>query len=248
VTEGASIGARADSVVVPGDARASSRRTWAIIGVTLAVALVALAGITATRIFAPSTIETAAAGTLAPLPAPQPVISAPAVELPPPVENPLDSVRASSYAVVIVAANTSAGAEDNLRRVIDLPAATAAPSVDGGVLWYKVFVGAFNEHAQAEALRDSLRAAGRAGEIIEPIVRLPFAFLVSDAVTADSLAVMRERFTSQGVSTYALIQDDGAIRLYAGAFATPEEAMHLAPQLRTAGLQPRIVYRTGRPL
>ena len=242
--------ARADATgaaTASSDARPSSRRTWAIIGMTLAAALVALAGITATQIAARRTVERAAAGTLAPpVPAPAPLVSAPAADPPPPVENPLDSARASAYAVVIVAANTAAGADDNLRRVSALPAATAAPSVDGGVLWYKVFVGAFDSRAGAEALRDSLRVAGGAGDIVEPIVSLPFALLVADRVPSDSVAVIRERHASQGVSTYALVQDDGTSRLFAGAFATPEEAMHLAPQLRTAGIQPRIVYRTGR--
>ena len=230
------------------DARASSRRTWAIIGVTLAAALVALAGMTATRVFAPRTVETASAGDLVPPPVRASTISAPAADPPPPVENPQDSARAAAYAVVVVAANTSAGANDNLRRVSDLPAATVAPSIDGGVLWYKVFVGAFTGRAEAEALRDSLRGAGRAGEIIEPIVSLPFAFLVADALPRDSVANVRARHEALGVTTYPLVQDDGTTRLLAGAFASPEEAMHLAPLLRTAGVQPRIVYRTGRPL
>lgn len=238
----------ADTVHQPGDARASSRRTWAIIGVTLAAALVALAGITATRMFGPRTVETAAAGDLATPPVQRSTISAPAADPPPPVENPQDSARAAAYAVVIVAANTSAGADDNLRRVSDLPAATAAPSIDGGVLWYKVFVGAFTGRAEAEALRDSLRGAGRAGEIMEPIVSLPFAFLVADALPRDSVASVRARHAAQGVTTYPLVQDDGTTRLFAGAFASPDESMHLAPALRTAGVQPRIVYRTGRPL
>jgi hypothetical protein len=231
-----------------GDARPSSRRTWAIIGIALAAAVVALAGVTATRRFGPQRVESAAAGDLAPAPVAPASISAPAAEPAPPVENPQDSARAAAYAVVIVAANTSAGANDNLRRVGDLPAATAAPSVDGGVLWYKVFVGAFAARANAEALRDSLRASGRAGEIIEPIVVVPFAFLIADGIQRDSVASVRAQYAAQGVTTYPLVQDDGTARLFAGAFASPDEAMHLAPVLRTAGIQPRIVYRTGRPL
>jgi hypothetical protein len=246
--DGAARGEAVGPVTTSSDGRPSSRRTWTIIGMTLAAAVVALAGITATRIAARRTVETAAAGTLAPpLPASPAVVAAPAADPPPAVENPLDSARASAYAVVIVAANTAAGADDNLRRVSSLPAATAAPSVDGGVLWYKVFVGAFGARAEAEALRDSLRVAGGAGDIVEPIARLPFAFLVADRIPSDSVAAIRERHAAQGLSTYALVQDDATARLFAGAFATPDEAMHLAPLLRTAGIQPRIVYRTGRP-
>ena len=231
------------------DRRASSRRTWAIIGVTLAAALVALAGLTATQVLSRRTVETASAGELVTPPMPAlPALTVPAAEPPPPVENPQDSARASGFSVVLVAANTAEGADDNLNRVSDLPAATAAPSIDGGVLWYKVFVGAFAERAQAEALRDSLRVTGRASEIIEPIVHVPFALLIADAVSADSVAPVRARFTAAGIATYALVQDNGTVRLVAGAFATPDEAMHLAPALRAAGIPPRIVYRTGRPL
>jgi hypothetical protein len=97
-------------------------------------------------------------------------------------------------------------------------------------------------------LRDSIRAAGPAGEIIEPIVTLPFAFLVADALPRDSIAAVRARLSASGLVTYPLVQNDGTARLFAGAFTTPEEAMHLAPVLRNAGIQPRIVYRTGRPL
>jgi hypothetical protein len=128
----------------------------------------------------------------------------------------------------------------------DLPAATASPSIDGGALWYKVFVGAFATREAAEAFRDSLRLVGRADETVERIVPLPFAFLIADAVAIDSAAAMRDTLLAKGVPTYALIQATGVARIYAGAFATPEEAMHLAPVLRAAGVQPRIVYRTGR--
>ena len=240
--------ASADTIPGPAETRPSSRRTWAVIGVTLAVALIALAGITATRVFAPRTVETASAGEIAPPPVPRPMVSLPPAEPPTPVENPQDSAVAAAYSVVLVAANTAAGADDNLRRVADLPAATAGPSIDGGVLWYKVFVGAFVNRADAEALRDSLRSAGRAGDIIEPIVSAPFALLVADVVAPDSIDTVRARHAAQGVATYPLLQDDGTVRLLAGAFASPDEAMHLAPALRTAGIQPRIVYRTGRPL
>ena len=178
--------------------------------------------------------------------APARAVVGPAADPPPPVENPQDSARAAAYAIIIVAANTAAGAEANLERVMDLPAATAAPSIDGGALWYKVFVGAFSNRADAEAFRYSLRVAGRADESVERIAALPFAFLVAESVAPDSIVSRRTAYLGQGVPTYALVQPDGAARLFAGAFATPEQAMHLAPVLRAAGIQPRIVYRTGR--
>jgi hypothetical protein len=215
--------------------------------VTLAAALVALAGVTVSRVMDSRRIEDAATGELAPPPIQPPAVTVPAAEPPPPIENPGDSAQAAAYSVVLVAANTAEGADDNLRRVADLPAATAAPSIDGGMLWYKVFVGAYADRAGAEALRDSLRGAGRDGDFIEPIVAVPFAFLVADALSSDSVTIVRDRYAAQGLATYPLLQGDGTVRLFAGAFASPDEAMHLAPLLRTAGIQPRIVYRTGRP-
>jgi hypothetical protein len=175
------------------------------------------------------------------------IASAPAADPPPPVENPADSAIAARYAVAVIAANTSVGAQDNLRRVIDQPAATTAPSIENGSLWYKVFVGAFVERAEAESLLAHLGQSGEAGQPREQIVALPYAFLAADALSVDSARVMRDTLAARGLPVYALAQVDGTMRLYAGAFATPDEAMHMAPVLRAAGLQPRIVYRTGRP-
>ena len=223
----------------------STRRITLVVSIGLAVIALLLAALLIAR-FGEFGRPNEPAAPVAPPIATLRAVAAPAADPPPPVENPQDSAAAAAYAVVIVAANTSAGADANLERVIDLPAATAAPSIDGGSLWYKVFVGAFADRADAEALRDSLRAAGRADETMARIATLPFAFLVADAVAADSIGPLRASYLDKGVSTYALIQPDGAARMFAGAFATPEEAMHLAPVLRAAGIQPRIVYRTGR--
>ena len=224
---------------------ASGRRIGMLIGGALGLVALLLGGLLYARMVGFGTSNESGSPVVAPV-APQRAVAGPAADPPPPVENPQDSARAAAHAVVIVAANTAAGASANLERVVDLPAATAAPSIDGGALWYKVFVGAFAERADAEAFRDSLRRSGRADETVERIAALPFAFLVADAVPPDSITSRRTFYLDQGVPTYALIQPDGAVRLLAGAFATPDEAMHLAPVLRAAGIQPRIVYRTGR--
>ena len=235
----------AASVDTPALESGSGRRVGAFIGLAIGLVALLLAALLYARVSGMGEPRELPSASPAPVEAPRAVIG-PAADPPPPIENPQDSTRATAYSVVIVAANTAAGADDNLRRVGDLPAATASPSVDGGALWYKVFVGAFAEYVQAEAFRDSLRRAGRADETVERIAALPFAFLVVDAVAADSVETLRARYRELGVATYALLQPEGRARIYAGAFATPEEAMHLAPVLRSAGLQPRIVYRTGR--
>ena len=223
----------------------SGRRIGLFVGIALgivALLLVALLVARYTGFGSPSEREPV----VTPPVAPQRAAVGPTADPAPPVENPQDSANAAAYAVVIVAANTAAGAQANLQRVVDLPAATTGPSIDGGALWYKVFVGAFADRADAEVFRDSLRTAGRADETVERIAALPFAFLIAESVAPDSIAPLRKAYLDKGVPTYALVQPDGAARMFAGAFATPDEAMHLAPVLRAAGIQPRIVYRTGR--
>ena len=227
------------------DDTGSGRRIGVMIGIVVAMVGLTLAALLVARVLGWGRPAEAQLQSTPPAEPPR-LVSAPAADPPPPVENPRDSAFATAYSVVIVAANTAAGADDNLRRVSDLPGATASPSIDGGALWYKVFVGAFATREAAEAFRDSLRLVGRADETVERIVPLPFAFLIADALVPDSAAAVRDSLLAQGVPTYALIQADGLARIYAGAFASPEEAMHLAPVLRAAGVQPRIVYRTGR--
>ena len=239
----------APAVPLPPPAEDSRSGSGQRIGFVIAVALGVMALLLGALLFARFTnfgrANDPAPAQTAPVP-PVRAVAAPAADPPPPIENPADSGRAAAYAVVIVAANTAAGAEANLQRVADLPAATAAPSIDGGALWYKVFVGAFADRAGAESFRDSLRVAGRADETVERIAVLPFAFLIAEAVPPDSIAPLRGSYLDKGIATYALIQPDGAARMFAGAFVTPDEAMHLAPVLRAAGITPRIVYRTGR--
>ena len=229
----------------PGSEDASGRRIGILIGGALGLVALLLGGLLYARLVGFGTSNESESPVVTPV-ASQRALAGPAADPPPPIENPQDSTRAAAYAVVIVAANTAAGASANLERVVDLPAATAAPSIDGGALWYKVFVGAFAERTDAETFRDSLRRTGRADETVERIAALPFAFLIADAVAPDSIALRRTSYLEQGVPTYALVQPDGIVRLFAGAFATPDEAMHLAPVLRAAGIKPRIVYRTGR--
>ncbi len=236
----------AESEAQPGG---SGRRIGVIVGLAVGTVALLLAVLLAARYSSwgrPNDSAPQAAAS-APVPAEQSrLVDGSLADPPTPVENPQDSARAAAYAVVIVAANTAVGANANLLRVQDLPGANASPSIDGGALWYKVFVGAFVERSQAEAFRDSLRTAGRVDETVERIVPLPFAFIVAENIAADSVAAMRGKLSERGIATYALLQSDATARIYAGAFAARDEAMHLAPMLRTAGIQPRIVYRTGR--
>jgi hypothetical protein len=54
-----------------------------------------------------------------------------------------------------------------------------------------------------------------------------------------------EKYAARGLPVYALIQDDGGARIYAGAFAAADQSARLIRTLRGAGLKPVLVYRTG---
>ena len=67
-----------------------------------------------------------------------------------------------------------------------------------------------------------------------------------DALPDSSVATRVERYERRRLPVYALLQDDGTARLYAGAFKEPTEAEPLYEALRAAGIQTTLVYRTGR--
>ena len=166
------------------------------------------------------------------------------------VVNPADSAVAARFAVEVVAANTLAGANSVLRNDGELssfPAPTISPvQLGGGTLWYKAVVGAWRVRGGA----DSLLAALRASRVVRSdnglVVRVPYALLLADSVAREMVAHEVDVWRGRGVTAYALLQEDGSARLYAGAFETPAQAAPLAASVRDAGTVPVVAFRTGR--
>lgn len=188
----------------------------------------------------------------------EPVAAAPEPAAPLPIDpvrlgavvNPADSAMASRFAVEVVAANTFAGANSVLRndgKLSPFPAPTISPvQLGGGTLWYKAVVGAWRLRGGA----DSLLAALRASRVVRSenglVVRVPYALLLADSVARDMVAHEVDVWRGRGITAYALLQDDGSARLYAGAFETPAQAAPLAASVRDAGTVPVVAFRTGR--
>ena len=165
----------------------------------------------------------------------------------PTVINVADSARATAYAVELLATNTLAGAAARVREDGDrVPAATFAAALVDGAEWYKVIAGAYPTQAEADSLLASLRRAGRLDARSGSVVRLPYAFLVHDDVQQANVRGLLNAYRDLGQPVYALRQDNGTMNVYAGAFATPEQAGLLMSSLRAAGISPALVYRTGR--
>lgn len=182
----------------------------------------------------PRRVDSAAAGIGAPIPN---------------VANPADSAAAASFGIEVAALNTQSGAILRLQSdAAKLPAATYAPSVLGAdsALWFRVVAGAYAERAAADSVLAALRARG----ILEPgtgtVVRAPFALLLDADVMRDNAPALVGAYLGREVPAYALVQPDGSARIYAGAFATPEDAELLASTLRAKGITSSVVYRTGR--
>ena len=163
------------------------------------------------------------------------------------VRNAGDSAQAALYAVQLTAANTATGAILKLQQDgKSLPAATYAQVLVQGSPWFKVIAGAYVDRADADSLLAGLRRRGVLDAVSGMVVRVPFAFLISDSVTVAAVPGMVTAYGDRGQPVYALRQSDGTAWLLVGAFETAEESSLYAESLRASGITPVLVYRKGR--
>jgi hypothetical protein len=165
------------------------------------------------------------------------------------IVNPADSLIAAAFTVELIAANTLAGANSGLAmRGVDLPAPTLAPVLLGadGRPWYRALTGAWRARPEAEAFLASLRDRGLVRDDVGRVLRAPYALLLAEGVPPDRIAAALAQWESRGIPAYALLQDDGRARLFAGAFETPGQSALVALSLRDIGAEPMLAFRTGR--
>jgi hypothetical protein len=169
----------------------------------------------------------------------------------PPV-NVTDSASASAFTVELLVANTAEGANLFVRKnSAALPAAAVSPvAIDPErSTWYKVSSGAYTRRDQADSLLLALRQSRVLTDSAGTVTRAPLALLVDSVPTqggiVDAVRAAVEKYAARGLPVYALIQDDGGARIYAGAFAAADQSAGLIRTLRGAGLKPVLVYRTG---
>jgi hypothetical protein len=169
-----------------------------------------------------------------------------------PPANAADSESASAFAVELLVANTPEGANFVLRKDASLPAATVAPIPIGleRTTWYKVIAGAYTRRSEADSLLRALRAAKVLNDSAGIVLQVPLALLVDSVDTQggidDAVTAAVRKYTARGLPVYALMQNDGGARLYAGAFGRANDAGELLKTFREAGIQPVLAYRTGR--
>jgi hypothetical protein len=164
-----------------------------------------------------------------------------------------DSADAAAFTVELQVANTAEGANLFISRngaALPAPAVSPVPIDPERSTWYKVTAGAYTARYQADSLLFVLRNAHILRDSAGTVTRTPLALLVdsvpSQGGLADAVRAALRKYDDRGLAVYALIQDDGSARLYAGAFARAGDSAELIKSLRGAGLNPVLVYRTGR--
>lgn len=159
------------------------------------------------------------------------------------IANPQDSASAARYAVYFATANTRAAAMPD-PKIRSLEAVALSPVMEEREEWFRVTVGAATARSDAEALLTRLRTDKIIGS--GSIVSVPLAFRIESNVTTALVPTRLAALASRGVIAYALRQTDGSAIIYTGAYESPSQASALAASLRTAGVAPVLVYRTGR--
>jgi hypothetical protein len=190
-----------------------------------------------------------------PVPAPTPPPPRPppeTLQVAPPA-NVNDSASAAAFTVEMLVANTAEGANLFVRKNgAALPAAAVSPfPIDPErSTWYKVTAGAYTRKYQADSLLFALRNSGVLTDSAGSVTITPLALVVDSVPTqggiVDAVHAIVEKYTARGLRVYALMQDDGGALIYAGAFARADQSAGLVRTLRGAGLNPVLVYRTGR--
>ena len=239
-------------------ARAASWRQhrW-FIPIVAAVLVLLLAGIGTAVVFARGVTRArrpaAVAARSVPAPIPPPPRPPPETLYIPPPANAGDSAEAAAYAVELQVANTAEGANLFIRKngaALPAPAVSPVPIDPERSTWYRVTAGAYTARYQADSLLLVLRNAHVLRDSAGTVTRAPLALLVDSVPTqggiSDAVRAAVEKYEARGLTVYALMQDDGGARVYAGAFGRSEDSAELIKSLRGAGLNPVLVYRTGR--
>jgi hypothetical protein len=178
--------------------------------------------------------------------APLPIDSSPPLA----VANPADSAMASPFAVQIAMVDTEDGAAMRVRAGGgDFPVGTYAPvsrGTDRGV-WFKVVTGAYTDRTRAESLLGFLRTRGLVPQGWGTVIRAPLALQITMAPSQTEAAAVIADFQSRKVPVYGLLQRDGSVRIYSGAFETPDEAALAKSALKsTKNIDATLAYRVGR--
>ena len=79
------------------------------------------------------------------------------------------------------------------------------------------------------------------------VIRAPLALLITTASSETQAAPIIADFQSKRIPVYGLLQRDGSVRVYTGAFESPDEAALFKTALKsTKNIDATLAYRVGR--
>ncbi len=88
---------------------------------------------------------------------------------------------------------------------------------------------------------------GECRSLVSPTPSWPFPLSPQqDSVPLTATPAAVAAWRARGIPAYALLQREGFVRVFAGAFETTAHTALLAASLREAGQEPVVAYRTGR--
>ena len=130
-----------------------------------------------------------------------------------------------------------------------IPASTYAPFYDPNLRRqvFLVIAGAFHDRGDATSLLRSLRRQRVLATAQGHVIDAPFAVLVRSGLAPDEASSRLGAYRVKGMPVYSLVQPDGTVNIYAGAFRTADEAELLMKELDVGGAALRIAQRAGRP-
>lgn len=122
-----------------------------------------------------------------------------------------------------------------------LPAATYSAVLIDGMPWYRVTFGSFVTRVAADSMISNTSEIETATALYAP-----FSVVLARGVTPESAEIRLQAFRERKRPVFALVQDDGSVTVFAGAFETPEQSAQLLSELRADGEQVSVAYRTGK--
>ena len=120
-----------------------------------------------------------------------------------------------------------------------------APVRIGSRLWYRVFAGPVESQDAADSLLAALRDAGFDSPRTAVPTLVPLSLALRRVASADAARAERARLRGIGVPAFVLGQADGTYRLYAGAYAAPDQAAFLDSLVTSTGSAGQLGPRVG---
>jgi hypothetical protein len=162
---------------------------------------------------------------------------------------PAGSSAAASFSVVLADVSSVIGANGELEQAASrgFPVVTFSPyRRPNGAMSYVVISGAFADSSSADSLLREVRAKRYRTAAAAHIVKLPYAVLITKDVAQDQAPKFVRAYLSKGLPVYPLLNPNGTVSLWAGAFRSAEQAQPLVTSFRANGDQPTVMIRTGR--